>query len=60
MMKEHFTMYSIVVIVSGKCVHVDAKAMCITFAMLPGIGMKENVVINLFPKENCRKLSVRS
>ena len=23
MMKEHFTMYSIVVIVSGKCVHVD-------------------------------------
>ena len=38
MMKEHFTMYSIVVIVSGKCVHVDTEAMCITFAMLPGIG----------------------
>ena len=30
-MKEHFTMYSIVVIVSGKCVHVDTEAMCITF-----------------------------
>ena len=59
-MKEHFTMYSIVVIVSGKCVHVDTEAMCITFAMLPGIGMKENVVTNLFPKRNCRKLSVRS
>ena len=54
-MKEHFTMYSIVVIVSGKCVHVDAKAMCITFAMLPGIGMKENVVTNLRGEaaENC-------
>ena len=60
MMKEHFTMYSIVVIVSGKCVHVDTEAMCITFAMLPGIGMKENVVTNLFPKRSCRKLSVRS
>ena len=60
MMKEHFTMYSIVVIVSGKCVHVDAKAMCITFAMLPGIGMKENVGRNLFLKINCRRLSVRS
>ena len=33
-MKEHFTMYSIVETASGKCVHVDAKAMCITFAML--------------------------
>ena len=60
MMKEHFTMYSIVVIVSGKCVHVDTEAMCITFAMLPGIGMKENVGRNLFLKINCRKLSVRS
>ena len=55
-----FTMYSIVVIVSGKCVHVDTEAMCITFAMLPGIGMKENVVTNLFPKRSCRKLSVQS
>lgn len=60
MMKEHFTMYSIVVIVSGKCVHVDIEAMCITFAMLPGIEMKENVGRNLFLKISCRKLSVRS
>ena len=59
-MKEHFTMYCIVEIVSEKCVHVDTEAMCITFAMLPGIGMKENVVTNLFPKRSSRKLSVQS
>ena len=59
-MKEHFTMYSIVVIVSGKCVHVDTEAMCITFAMLPGIGMKENAGRNPFLKRSCRKLSVQS
>ncbi len=39
-MKEHFTMYSIVEIVSEKCAHADTEAMCITFAMLPSIGMK--------------------
>ena len=60
MMKEHFTMYSIVETASEKCVHADTEAMCITFAMLPGIGMKENVGRNLFLKINCRKLSVRS
>ena len=59
-MKEHFTMYSIVVIVSGKCVHVDTEAMCIIFATLLSIGMKGNVVINLSLKKNCRKLSARS
>ena len=59
-MKEHFTMYSIVEIVSEKCVHADTETMCFTFAMLPSIGMKENVGRNLFLKINCRKLSVRS
>ena len=59
-MKEHFTMYSIVEIVSEKCAHADTETMCFTFAMLPSIGMKGNAVINLFPKENCRKLSARS
>ncbi len=28
-MKEHFTMYSIVGIVSGKCVHVDTEMRCV-------------------------------
>ena len=58
-MKEHFIMYSIVETASGKCVHVDTEAMCITFAMLLSIGTKGNVVINLSPKRSCRKI-VRS
>ncbi|MFR3624806.1 MAG: hypothetical protein ACLTU1_14395 [Blautia wexlerae] len=35
-----FTMYCIVRC-KRKCVHVDAEAMRITLAMLPGIGMKK-------------------
>ena len=45
MMKEHFTMYSIMKNVSKKCVHIDIEAMCFPFAMLLGIEMKENVVM---------------
>ena len=60
MMKEHFTMYSIVETASEKCVHADTEAMCITFAMLLSTGTKGNAVINQFPKKNCRKLSVQS
>ena len=30
-MKEHFTMYSIVEIVSEKCAHADTEMMCFTF-----------------------------